>query len=233
MNRARIVATAVLLAAVAVVPVRAATAVPTTVSGIPLDAPWKVKTYAFARAHFHHPAWGWQHSERDYRLALKFATADGLPVDRDVLFAAAMMHDMAAFAPWAKANGEHGDLAAKACVPILRDGGLPDGSYRRGASRGTRPHVLPDAAWGGSDRAPRRRLRRLLGRDGREPHHRDRRRERIDHARCGGVAPQLELHDIPPKLITKAAKRAAVPRIAQLRAFLDALDAQAYGGTLL
>lgn len=41
-----------------------------------------------------------EHSERDYCLAEGFAHDDGLEVHADVLFAAAMLHDMAAFAPY-------------------------------------------------------------------------------------------------------------------------------------
>jgi len=43
---------------------------------------------------------GMEHSERDYCLAEGFAHDDGLEVHADVLFAAAMLHDMAAFAPY-------------------------------------------------------------------------------------------------------------------------------------
>lgn len=52
-----------------------------TATGIPLDAPWKVTIYELARAKFHHPAWGWQHSERNYRVALELAQGDGLRID--------------------------------------------------------------------------------------------------------------------------------------------------------
>ena len=64
-----------------------------TATGIPLDAPWKVTIYELARSKFHHPAWGWQHSERNYRVALELAQGDGLKVDTDVLFAAAFLHE--------------------------------------------------------------------------------------------------------------------------------------------
>jgi len=64
-----------------------------TATGVPLDARWKVTTYDLARSKFHQPAWGWQHSERNYRIALELARGDGLRVDTDVLFAAAFLHD--------------------------------------------------------------------------------------------------------------------------------------------
>ncbi len=100
-----------------------------TVTGIALDAPWKATVYAFAQAKFRHPAWGWQHSERDYRLAVEVAQGDRLAVDTDVLFAAAFLHDMAAFAPWEKQGMEHGDRAAETSEAILRDAGFPMQKY--------------------------------------------------------------------------------------------------------
>src|SRR5215469_5916521 len=94
-------------------------------TGIPLDAPWKVTIYELARSKFHHPAWGWQHSERNYQVALELARGDGLQVDTDVLFAAAFLHDMAAFMPCANAKMEHGDCAAEQSGNILRAAGFP------------------------------------------------------------------------------------------------------------
>lgn len=100
-----------------------------TATGIPLDAPWKVTVYEFARTTLHHPAWGWQHSERDYQLAVEVARGDGLTVDTDVLFAAAMLHDMAGFPPYEKTGMEHGDRAAETSEPILRSAGFPMQKY--------------------------------------------------------------------------------------------------------
>src|ERR1700676_1204897 len=100
-----------------------------TATGIALDAPWKATLYAFAQAKFKHPAWGWQRSERDYRLAVEVASGDHLAVDTDVLFAAAFLHDMAAFAPYEKKGMEHGDRAAETSEAILRDAGFPMQKY--------------------------------------------------------------------------------------------------------
>jgi len=96
-----------------------------TATGIPLDAPWKVTIYDLARSQFHHPAWGWQHSERNYRVALELAQGDGLRVDSDVLFAAAFLHDMAAFMPCKEAKLEHGECAARQSGAVLRSAGFP------------------------------------------------------------------------------------------------------------
>jgi uncharacterized protein len=100
-----------------------------TATGIALDAPWKATVYALGQAHFKHPAWGWQHSERDYRLAVEVAQGDHLAVDTDVLFAAAMLHDIAAFPPYEKKGMEHGDRAAETSEAVLRDAGFPMAKY--------------------------------------------------------------------------------------------------------
>jgi uncharacterized protein len=72
-----------MIAQLAVVALLLATALPAqTATGIPLDAPWKVTIYDLARSKFHHPAWGWQHSERNYNIALKLAQGDGLHVGK-------------------------------------------------------------------------------------------------------------------------------------------------------
>src|SRR5215472_6569016 len=99
-------------------------ATPKTATGIPLDAPWKATIYHLATTKFKHPAWGWQHSERNYEVALRLAKGDHLAVDTDVLFAASFLHDMAAFSPYQK-KGEHGVVAAEESVAVLRDAGFP------------------------------------------------------------------------------------------------------------
>ncbi len=96
-----------------------------TAAGIPLDAPWKVTIYALARKLFIHPAWGWQHSERNYVLGIRLAQGDGLRIDTDVLFAAAFLHDMSAFMPCADTKMEHGDCAAQQSGAILSSAGFP------------------------------------------------------------------------------------------------------------
>lgn len=91
---------------------------------IPLNTPWKVKIYQLAHGTFLHPAWGWQHSERDYRMALRLAREDHLKIDEDALFAAAFLHDMAAFRP-CKKKMPHGKCAALQSPAILKKVGFP------------------------------------------------------------------------------------------------------------
>jgi uncharacterized protein len=86
---------------------------------------WRLSVRTFAQAHFKHPAWGYSHSLRDYALARDLATKDGAAVDDDVLFAAAMLHDMAGFAPWEVPKRDHQDVACESIVPVLQGAGFP------------------------------------------------------------------------------------------------------------
>ena len=212
-------------------PAAAATAAEQTASGIPLDAPWKVAVYRLVHTTFVHPAWGWQHGERNYDVALLLAKGDGLTVDTDVLFAACMLHDMAAFAPY-QAKGEHGDVAARESEAVLRDAGFPMEKFPRvqAAMRGHMYYSDP-----GSD------PNAIVLHDA----------DSLDFlgavgairmlALAGDTAPsaakqiatlQNFVRDIPPRLITRTARHMAVARVAELEALLAAYESETFGGTL-
>jgi len=86
---------------------------------------WRAAVRSFATEHFKHPAWGYSHSSRDYALARELAASDGVALDDDVLFAAAYLHDMAAFAPWADPKTDHADVAANLVHTVLEGTGFP------------------------------------------------------------------------------------------------------------
>jgi uncharacterized protein len=216
--------------AVAMVPAQASPPAAQTATGIPLDAPWKATVYELARTKFLHPAWGWQHSERDYRVAVSLAQSDGLKVDLDVLFAAAFLHDMAAFVPCAQQHLEHGECAARESGAILRDAGFPMAKFpavaaaERGhmyySDPGSAPEtiVLHDAD--SLDFLGEIGAARMLALTG---------------EKAPSFAPAVKslrsfLRDIPPRLVTRAAKRIGAERAATLQRFLDALDAQTFDG---
>jgi uncharacterized protein len=204
-----------------------------TATGIALDAPWKVTVYQLARTTFKHPAWGWQHSERNYRIALQLAQGDGLKVDDDVLFAAAFLHDMAAFQPCADTKMEHGDCAAISSEAILRSAGFPMQKYAAVAAAerghmyyrdpGTEPEaiVLHDAD--SLDFLGAIGAARMLSLTG---------------SAKPDFAPAVKslrsfLNDIPPKLVTRTARAMAAVRVAELRQFLDALERETFNGTAM
>jgi len=88
---------------------------------------WHVTVREFAQRHFRHPAWGYSHSVRDYELAKALALEDGVSLDEDVLFAAAYLHDMAAFAPWDREQEgiDHADEAARIVDSVLQGTDFP------------------------------------------------------------------------------------------------------------
>ncbi|MES2498835.1 MAG: HD domain-containing protein [Pseudomonadota bacterium] len=90
------------------------------------EAGWRAKVRELAAGEFRNPAWGYSHSVRDYVLAQQMARADGVVLDDDVLFAAAYLHDMAAFPKWAVKDIDHADRAADMVDTILKGSGFPE-----------------------------------------------------------------------------------------------------------
>jgi len=201
-----------------------------TVTGIPLDAPWKVAIYHLARTHFIHPAWGWQHSERNYQVGMQLAKGDGLNVDTDVLFAASFLHDMAAFPPYAKKGMEHGDRAAQTSEAVLRDAGFPMQKFpavqaaERGhmyySNAGSDPAsiVLHDAD--SLDFLGTIGAARMISLSG----------EKRPDFRAAVSALREFVRQIPPRLITKTAQRIGAQRAAELTRLLDQLKRESFGG---
>jgi len=227
--QARTLIAGFILAAVATPSLMAAPAPKATATGIPLNTPWKVKIYEMAHSQFLHPAWGWQHSERDYRMALRLAKGDHLKIDKDALFAAAFLHDMAEFHPCAR-KMPHGKCAALQSPAILKRVGFPvkkipivqeaERGHMYYSDPGKNPTaiVLHDA-----DSLD------FLGDIGAA------RMISLTGAKAPSFAPAVKalrgfLKTIPPRLITRTAQRIGKQRAAQLEAFLDALQRQTYDG---
>ena len=117
---------------------RAADAAPTIARG----GDWRVAVRTFAQQQLRHPAWGASHSQRDYDLARSLAEADHVTLDDDVLYAAAFLHDVAAFAPWQKHGVDHADQAAQLIGRLLEGTGFP--MAKIDAVRGAiRTHMYP------------------------------------------------------------------------------------------
>jgi uncharacterized protein len=112
-----------LVALVAAVPMLLGLGDATAADGPPSD--WHETVRRFAEQHFKNPAWGYSHSLRDYRLARRLAHDDGVKLDDDVLYAAAFLHDMAAFAPYEKPDVDHADEAARIVGTVLDGTGFP------------------------------------------------------------------------------------------------------------
>jgi hypothetical protein len=98
---------------------------PTPTPSIERTGDWRTSVRHFAEVNLKHPAWGWSHSVRDYALAKELAAADHVVLDDDVLYAAAYLHDVAAFAPFRKPNVDHQDEAAQIVGALLEGTGFP------------------------------------------------------------------------------------------------------------
>jgi uncharacterized protein len=204
-----------------------------TAAGIPLDAQWKVRIYELAHSKFVHPAWGWTHSERDYLMAVRLARGDGLHVDKDVLFAAAFLHDMSAYMPCPGPKIEHGVCAAHQAAAMLRGTGFPmqklasvqaaESGHMFYSDAGSDPNaiVLHDAD--SLDFLGAIGAARLIALTG---------------AKAPSFAPAVRtlrgfVKSIPPRLITRTARRIGAARAAELAKFLDELQAESYGGNAM
>ena len=101
------------------------------VAAAPVEGPkaiapgWRETVKTFAAGHFKHPAWGYSHSVRCYKLAGDLAAADKVKLDDDVMFAAAYLHDMGAFAPWTNTTQDHADISAKEFETVLKGTDFP------------------------------------------------------------------------------------------------------------
>jgi HD superfamily phosphodiesterase len=114
-------AAAILAASAGLRPAVAADAAPAAAG----TSDWRSVVSKFAQEHFNNPAWGYSHCLRDYQLARELAMSDHVTLDDDVLYAAAYLHDMAAFEPWQKSGVDHADQAATLVDTILKNTGFP------------------------------------------------------------------------------------------------------------
>lgn len=94
---------------------------PAAVAGVE----WRAAARKLALENFKNPAWGYSHSERDYALAKELAAEDKVSLDDDVLYAASLLHDIAAFEPWADAKRDHSDIGADLVDTILGKTNFP------------------------------------------------------------------------------------------------------------
>jgi uncharacterized protein len=102
-------------------------------SAVAADAPpqierggdWRASVRKFVETNLKHPAWGYSHCVRDYELAKALAAEDHVALDDDVLYAAAFLHDVAAFPTFAKSGVDHQDEAARIVESLLDGTGFP------------------------------------------------------------------------------------------------------------
>jgi HD superfamily phosphodiesterase len=203
-----------------------------TLAAQPAANDWRAGVSKFAAEHFRHPAWGFSHSVRDYELARDLAREDKINLDDDVLYAAAYLHDMAAFAPWdrEKEGVDHADEAARIVDTVLANTGFPMSKIDavRGAIRthmyqrdpvGNEAKYLHDADaldWLGAIGVAR--IVALVDENGGKPD--------------GPAAAKIladNLAAVPSRVLSPAGQRLAKARAAELKRFLDELKQQTDG----
>ena len=199
----------------------------TAPSPIAAQGDWRAAVRGFAEQHLKHPAWGAAHSRRDYELARTLAADDQVPLDDDVLFAAAYLHDVAAFAPWQKHGVDHADEAAQIVGNLLEGTGFPMAKIEavRGAIRthmyprdpvGPEARYLHDADaldWLGAIGVAR--IFGLVDPDGGKP---------------DGPAAVRMLQDylskVPPRVLSPAGQARCAERVRELKGYLTELGAE-------
>ena len=214
-----------LAASAAAAPTASAESAPATVVRSPAGvADWHATVRDFAAKHFKNPAWGYSHCMRDYALARELAAADHVALDDDVLFAAAYLHDMAAFKPWENEKLDHSDVGAGLVDTVLKGTGFPMAKIDavRGAIRthmyyrdpvGSEALYLHDADaldWLGAIGVAR--IMALVDPNGGEPD--------------GPKAVKMledNLKDVPARVLSPAGRARVAPRKAELEEFLKDL----------
>ena len=201
-------------------------------AGISLEKPWRRFVYAHARENFKHPAWGWQHSERDYLLAVSIAAQEKMAVDEDVLFAAAFLHDAGAIDPFSKEGVDHAERSAELAEPLLKRAGFPMAKFP--AVRSAILHHM-------FDKDPGALAEAIVLHDA----------DTLDFLGATGVARRLAVtgnapdiraglsriqrysDELSDRLITRAAKKNGRERIQRMKRFLDQLKLETPAGATL
>ena len=197
------------------------------VAPIPSAETWRTAVLTFAKAHERNPAWGFSHSERDYELGRSLAAADHVKLDDDVMFAAAYLHDIGAFQPYARRGVDHSDIGADIVGQLLSNTGFPTAKipavaaairthmYYRSAV-GAEAIYLHDADaldWLGAIGAAR--IFGLEDPQGGQP-----------DGPAAVKRLQNLLMQVPPGLESKAGKAMLAPRVRELRRILAELSAE-------
>lgn len=203
-----------------------------TPTGIPLDAEWKIKLNEFAIQHVVHQSWGYPHAERNFHLTLKLAELEGIKVDHDILFAAALLHDLGGLPPYEQKGVDHGLRSAEIGIPLLLSLGFPESKIDE-----VKKIIIAHIYYGPM---PTGELAKLF-RDA----------DILDFLGTIGIArllaanvelgkkPELEnsirsiktfMQQLPKELNSKSAQTEAIVRVKEMSQFLTSLNAYTYSG---
>jgi len=188
---------------------------------------WRETVIAFAQKNLQQGV-VYSHSERDYALAKNLAAADHVVVDDDVLFAAAYLHDMSDVA-FAEPGKDHADVAATKIDMVLAGTDFPQAKLDQ-VRAAIRTHMF---------------FRTPVGPEALYLHDAD----TLEQLGASGLARSLELVDsnggkptgpqmmkaygntkiIEDGVLSAAGKSELARRLAEQKAFLDALSRETDG----
>ena len=206
-----------------------------TTAAVETNSAWRIAVYDFCRNRLQHSAWGLAHAERNFLMAQQLAREEGLALDQDVLFAAAFLHDVAAFEEFGKVAVDHTEHGADVAAKFLADTSFPKEkiSAVQDAIRehmfyskvGERPEAIALHDADTLDFLGSVGIARIISLTTR-------------HRWAGDLRAAIATIDkfnkeLPPRLITRAARKIADERAQETKAFLDSLDAQTHGGKSL
>ena len=196
---------------------------------------WRMAVYDFCRNRLQHSAWGLAHGERNFLLAQRLAREERMTVDDDILFAAAFLHDVAAFEEFAKANIDHTEQGAEVAGKFLAETAFPKEKIAA-VQEVIRAHMFYSKVG--------ERAEAIVFHDA----------DTLDFLGHVGVARILSLttrhrwatdlrgavatidrfrKELPAKLVTGSAKKIGEERVQEIKAFLDGLDLETNGGKSL
>jgi uncharacterized protein len=208
---------------------------PSATAPIETNSAWRIAVYDFSRNRLQHSAWGLAHAERNFLMAQRLAGVEGLSLDEDIIFAAAFLHDVAAFEEFGKVGVDHTEHGAEVAAKFLGETGFPKDKIPA-VQDAIREHMFYSRAG--------ERAEAIVLHDA----------DTLDFLGYVGIARIISLttrhrwasdlrgaiatidkfsKELPAKLITKAAKKVAEERVQEMKSFLDSLDEQTHGGKSL
>jgi uncharacterized protein len=208
---------------------------PAPAATLDTNSVWRVAVYNFCRDRLQHSAWGLAHAERDFLMAQRLAAEEGLTVDPDVLFAAAFLHDVAAFEEFGKPSVDHTEQGAEVAAKFLAETAFPKDKipavqeaireHMFYSKTGARPEAIALHDADTLDFLGYIGIARILSLTSRHGWAGD---------LPGAIATIAKFStELPPKLLTKAAGKIADERVREMKGFLDGIDVQTFKGRSL
>jgi uncharacterized protein len=188
---------------------------------------WKQRLAAFIGQH-NHPSWGITHCERVYELAVKLAQQQDIEVDKDVLLAAAYLHDISELEPYKQAGIDSVKRSASFADEMMASANFPEEKRTHvkriileHTSYADKPTSVESTVFRDADildflgAIGVARMLAIVGIDDQTP-----------NIKAAISLIQRFSKELPNRLITRPAKKIGKVRQAEMRSFLAALSGE-------